>query len=111
MSKPQVVTDRDFAEKVLQAKGPVLVDFWADWCGPCKMIAPVVDELSDEYEGKVSFAKVDVDANPTTAARLGIHSIPTLLIFKDGKVADHVVGVAPKAALKKKIERVLAVAV
>ena len=107
MTKPQPVTDADFAANVLESGQPVLVDFWADWCGPCKMIAPVVDELADEYEGKFSFTKLDVDANPQTAMQFGVRSIPTLLLFKDGKVAEQIVGAVPKAVLKKKIDKVL----
>lgn len=107
MTKPQPVTDADFAANVLESGQPVLVDFWADWCGPCKMIAPVVDELADEYEGKFSFTKLDVDANPQTAMQFGVRSIPTLLLFKDGKVAEQVIGAVPKAVLKKKIDKVL----
>ena len=107
MTKPQPVTDADFAANVLESGQPVLVDFWADWCGPCKMIAPMVDELADEYEGKFSFTKLDVDANPQTAMQFGVRSIPTLLLFKDGKVAEQVIGAVPKAVLKKKIDKVL----
>ena len=107
MTKPQPVTDADFAANVLESGQPVLVDFWADWCGPCKMIAPVVDELADEYEGKFSFTKLDVDANPQTAMQFGVRSIPTLLLFKDGKVAEQVIGAVPKTVLKKKIDKVL----
>ncbi len=107
MAKPFAVSDDDFQHQVLEASEPVLVDFWADWCGPCKMIAPVVDELSDEYDGKVSFAKVDVDANPKTAMDFGIRSIPTLLVFKGGEVAEQVIGAVPKSVLKKKLDSVL----
>ncbi len=107
MAKPQQISDADFSTNVLESDQPVLVDFWADWCGPCKMIAPVVEELAEEYDGKFSFTKVDVDANPQTAMQFGIRSIPTLLLFKDGKVADQVIGAVPKAVLKKKIEKVL----
>ena len=107
MSELIHVTDAEFAEPVLGSSQPVLVDFWADWCGPCKMIAPVVEELAAEYDGKFSFTKVDVDANPQTAMQFGIRSIPTLLLFKDGQVAEQVVGAVPKSVLKQKIDKVL----
>ncbi len=107
MSELIHVTDAEFAETVLGSSQPVLVDFWADWCGPCKMIAPVVEELAAEYDGKFSFTKVDVDANPQTAMQFGIRSIPTLLLFKDGQVAEQVVGAVPKSVLKQKIDKVL----
>ena len=87
----------------------MLVDFWADWCGPCKMIAPVVEELADEYDGKVGFAKLDVDANPKTAMDYGVRSIPTLLVIKDGKVAEQIIGAVPKSVLKKKLDKVLGI--
>lgn len=108
MSGPVTVTDTDFEETVLNSELPVLVDFWADWCMPCKMIAPIVEELSQEYEGKVGFAKVDVDSNPKTAMNYGIRSIPTLLIFKGGKPVEQIVGAVPKGALVKKIDSALA---
>jgi len=107
MAKPIHVTDAEFQATVLDSKVPVFVDFWADWCGPCHMIAPVVEELAEEYDGKFSFTKVDVDANPNTAMQFGIRSIPTMLLFKDGKVADQVIGAVPKAMLKSKIDKVL----
>ena len=107
MAKPVHITDGEFQASVLEAEQPVLVDFWADWCGPCKMIAPVVEELAEEYEGRFNFTKMDVDANPQVAMQFGIRSIPTLLLFKDGKVAEQVIGAVPKAILKKKIEKVL----
>lgn len=101
------VSDDNFDSEVLNSKEPVLVDFWAIWCGPCRMVAPVVDELSGEYEGKFKFAKLDVDSNPKTAAKYGIRSIPSLLFFKNGKVVEQVIGAVPKSVLAGKIERVL----
>lgn len=107
MAQPFAVTDNDFDEKVVKADKPVLVDFWAEWCAPCRMIAPIVEELAQEYDGKVSFTKVDVDSNPQTALSYGIRSIPTLLVFKDGKPVDQVIGAVPKAALKKRLDGAL----
>ena len=107
MAKPIHVTDAEFQEIVLDSKTPVFVDCGAEWCGPCHMIAPVVEELAEEYDGKFSFTKVDVDANPKTAMQFGIRSIPTMLLFKDGQVADQVIGAVPKAMLKSKIDKVL----
>ncbi len=107
MSKPIVVDDANFDQTVLQAETPVLVDFWAAWCGPCRMVAPVVEELAEEYEGRISFAKVDVDQNPKTAARYSIMSIPTLLIFKKGEPISQVVGFRPKEELKRSLDAAL----
>ena len=107
MAGTYAVTDQDFDEKVLQSEVPVLVDFWADWCMPCKMIAPIVEELSHEYDGKARFAKLDVDANPSTAMTYGVRSIPTLLVFKGGQPVDQVVGAVPKGALKKRLDSAL----
>jgi len=108
LAHPIAVTDVDFDDQVLKSTTPVLVDFWADWCVPCKMIAPMVDELANEYDGKVTFVKLDVDASPETSMKFGIRSIPTLLLFKNGKPVDQVVGAVPKAVLKKRLENALA---
>jgi thioredoxin 1 len=108
MAHPVAVTDSEFQELVLKSETPVLVDFWADWCMPCKMIAPIVEELAEEYDGQVVFAKVDVDSSPLTAAEYGIRSIPTLLVFKGGSPVDQVVGAVPKAVLKKRLDNALA---
>ncbi|MFZ1082162.1 MAG: thioredoxin [Candidatus Kryptoniota bacterium] len=105
--KPIVVSSQNFESEVVKSNLPVLVDFWAAWCGPCRMIAPVVEELAKEYDGKLKVAKVDVDANQDIAMTFGIMSIPTLLIFNDGKVADQLVGAVPKSMLVDKITRVL----
>ena len=107
MTEPITVSDSSFDQTVLQAQQPVLVDFWAPWCGPCRMVAPVVDELAKEYAGKVTFAKVDVDQNPKTASAYGIMSIPTLLVFKDGQPVSHLVGFCPKDELKKNLDTAL----
>ncbi len=104
MSKAQTFTDDSFEEDVLNASKPVLVDFWAEWCGPCRMVGPVVDELAGEFEGKAKVGKVDVDNNPEVSAKYGIRSIPSLLIFKDGEVVDQIVGAVPKSQLKKQLE-------
>ncbi len=107
MSKPIAVTDVDFEEKVLKANTPVLVDFWAAWCRPCLMAAPVLEELAEEYDGKLTIAKLDVDQNAKTAAQYGIMAIPNLIIFKDGKPVSQIVGYKPKDALKRDLETVL----
>jgi thioredoxin 1 len=107
MNKPTAVDDNNFDQIVLQAKTPVLVDFWANWCGPCRMVAPVVEELAGEYDGRISFTKLDVDQNPKTAGKYGIMSIPTLLIFKDGNPVSNIVGFRPKADLKRSLDEVL----
>ena len=107
MTAPKAVTDSDFQQEVLEADTPVLVDFWADWCAPCKMVAPLLDELAEEYEGKVKFTKLDVDSNPQIAMQYGIRSIPTLLVFKGGGAVDQVVGAVPKAAIKKRLDSAL----
>jgi thioredoxin 1 len=104
MSKAIEITDSNFEEIVNSSKVPVLVDFWAEWCGPCKMIGPVVDELAGEYEGKAIIGKVNVDDNPETAAKFMVRSIPTLLIVKNGEIVDKQVGAVPKSTLAQKIE-------
>lgn len=106
MSKALQFTDDSFEQDVLNADSdkPVLVDFWAEWCGPCKMVGPVVDELAGEFEGKAKIGKVDVDSNPETSTKYGIRSIPSLLIFKNGEVVDQIVGAVPKSQLKKQLE-------
>ncbi len=101
------VTNETFDNVVLKSPNLVMVDFWATWCGPCKIIAPVVEELAQEYHNKVTFAKVNTDENPDLASRFNIRGIPTLIFFKDGKQVDHVVGAVPKAQLKSKIDSLL----
>jgi thioredoxin 1 len=101
------VTDENFKKEVLDEKLPVLVDFWADWCMPCKMIAPVVEEIAKEYAGKLKVCKINVDDSPKTATEYGIMSIPTLAIFKEGKVVDKIVGVVPKVAIDAKLKAIL----
>jgi len=107
MSKPVAVTDNNFDQMVLQAETPVLVDFWAPWCRPCLMIAPVLDELAGEYDGRLSIVRMDVDQDPKTATKYGVMSIPTLLVFKQGKPISHMVGFRPKAELKRNLDAAL----
>src|SRR4030042_6163537 len=108
MSKPVEINDAKFDEMVLKSKTPVLVDFWAPWCGPCRMVAPIVDELANEYEGKVALYKLNTDDNQETARKYGIMSIPTLIIFKNGQPVSNIVGFRPKAELKKNLDGALA---
>ena len=107
MAKPIEITDSNF-EEVLGSDKPILVDFWAEWCGPCKMIGPVVEELASDYDGKAVVGKVDVDVNPEVSAKFGIRSIPTLLVFKNGEVVDKQIGAVPKAVLSQKLEAQIA---
>ena len=108
MAHPTDTTDATFDSDVLKSDLPVLVDFWAPWCGPCRMVAPVVEELSQEYDGKVKFVKLNTDDNPAIAGKFGIRSIPTLLIFKNGEIAGQVVGFRPKSELAKHLDSALA---
>jgi len=108
MSKPTDVTDGTFETEVLKSDKPVLVDFWAPWCGPCRMVAPVVEELAEEYGGKVKFLRLNTDDNLNTASTYGIRSIPTLLMFKGGQPIDQIIGFRPKGDLKKVIDKALA---
>lgn len=101
------VNDSNFEEVVLKASHPVLVDFWAEWCGPCKMMLPIVEEVAKEFEGKITVAKVNVDESAGTAARFGIRNIPTILFFKNGEVADKQVGAVPKTTLVNKVNSLL----
>ncbi len=107
MANAITITDDSFQSEVVKSTIPVLVDFWAVWCGPCRMVAPIVDELAVEYEGRVKVGKVDVDSEQKIAADYGIRSIPTLLIFKNGELADQIVGAVPKKQLVEKLEAVL----
>ncbi len=101
------VFDDTFADEVLGSDLPVLVDFWAEWCGPCRQVAPILEELADEYDGRIKIAKIDVDANPETAAKFGIVSIPTLYIFKSGELIESINGARPKRELSEKLDAAL----
>jgi thioredoxin 1 len=108
MSDTVKVTDESFVDDVLTSETPVLVDFWATWCGPCKMVAPVLEEIASEYKGKLKIAKLDIDANPGTARDYQVMSIPTLILFQGGKPVKQIVGAKPKAALLSDLSEVLA---
>ena len=108
MAKPRDVSDTTFDQEVIKATKPVLVDFWAPWCGPCRMVAPVVEELAQEYDGKVEFVKLNTDDNPNTAVKYGIRSIPTLLVFKGGEPVGQIIGFRPKSDLKQRLDAALA---
>jgi len=105
--KPITITDENFQNEVINSSEPVLIDFWATWCGPCRMIAPIVEELAGEFNGKIKIGKLDVDNNQQTSIQYGVRSIPTLLIFKDGKVKDTIIGAVPKSNIVQKLNAVL----
>jgi len=107
MAKPITVTEGNFQDEILAASLPGVIDFWAEWCGPCKLVAPALEELAEEFDGKIIVGKLDVDYNNGIAAQYGIRSIPTLLFFKNGEMVDQIIGAAPKAKIKEKIERLL----
>ena len=107
MSKPVEIEEAKFEDAVLKSETPVMVDFWAPWCGPCKMVAPVVEELAEDYDGQVHFVKINVDDSPRIASQYGVMSIPTLILFKDGQPVSNVVGFRPKNELKKSLDEAL----
>jgi thioredoxin 1 len=109
MAKQKEVTDGTFDTEVIKSDQPVLVDFWAPWCGPCRMVAPIVEELAGEYEGRVNFYKLNTDENPNVSMRYGIRSIPTLLVFKGGEPVGQIVGFRPKRDLQKRLDDALGV--
>jgi thioredoxin 1 len=102
--KPITITDENFETEVVNSELPVVIDFWAEWCGPCRMIAPIMEELAQEYDGKVKIGKLDVDTNQNTAVKFGVRSIPTVLFFKGGELKDTVIGAVPKNTFVQKIE-------
>jgi thioredoxin 1 len=104
--KPITITDDNFETEVIKSDKPVIIDFWAAWCGPCRMIAPIMEELAEEYDGKIKVGKLDVDENQQTAVKYGVRSIPTVLILKDGEVKETIIGAVPKAMFVEKINAV-----
>jgi thioredoxin 1 len=100
------LTDATFDQEVMKSNTPVLVDFWAAWCGPCRMVAPIIEELAQDYNGKIKFAKLDVDANPVKAGQYGIRSIPTMAVFKNGQIVDTIIGAMPKAAIASRLDSI-----
>ncbi len=108
MAKPQEITDTEFEQEVLKADLPVVVDFWAEWCGPCKVVAPVLEEQADEYDGKIKFVKVDTEENFETPSSYGVLSLPTLLVFKEGQQIERITGARHKVDLKRSLDKALA---
>ena len=107
MSKEITFNDANFKKEVLESKVPVLVDFWASWCGPCRMMAPIIEELAEDYDGKAKIGKLSTEENPAITGEYGIISIPTMIIFKDGKPAEQIIGAVPKEAIAKKLDAIL----
>jgi len=107
MEKPVEIDDNTFDQRVLQAETPILVDFWAPWCAPCKAVAPILDDLAEEYKGRLGIVRLNVDEAPQNATKYGISSIPTMILFKDGKPMSQIVGFRPKAELKKALDEIL----
>ena len=105
--KPLTITDDNFETEVIKSDLPVLIDFWAAWCGPCKMIAPIVEEMAEEYDGKLKVGKLDVDENQQIAIKYGVRSIPTVILFKDGEVKETIIGAVPKSMFVEKVEPIL----
>ncbi len=108
MAKPQEITDIEFEQEVLKADLPVVVDFWAEWCGPCKVVSPILERLAEEYDGKIKFVKVDTEENFEIPSSYGILSLPTLLVFKEGQEIERITGARPKGDLKRYLDKVLA---